>query len=436
MTSEKALVTRVQEDLRAAGYPLVLTEMRLPTTRSERRLDVVAFAADSTYALHPTVVVEVKHRADVDPHLVLDQFALARDVLGTRRHYLVTPDGWLEADGGLRRLQQVEGPAEPDRPGGELRDISTAELLVQQDLWAESNRHRNEAGPDAALREVRNMLVHFAGPAAVLADQTVPMNPATRWHAVRDVVRRHLVRDRYLEPLLSQPALARPLAQLLGDVVPARVEDPFAGLGAFLWAVADRAIEADTVVHLAGTDVNINVVELATAVGALSPLPLQFRVGDSFRTLDSEPVDAVLTQPPLGLRLPDPFQLSSGASTRDGELAAIDVALRRLKPGGRAVLHISRRWTWRGGDAARYRAYLAANWRVAALIGMPAGVYAGTSIPSTILVVDRAEPSDTFVASLEANWVEELTQGGTVLTDCLKHLDAPSVLGATGGPGE
>jgi hypothetical protein len=305
--------------------------------------------------------------------------------------------------------------------------------VVQQYLWADGDRHRNETSPDATLRAVRNMLVHFAGPAAVLADQTVPMNPATRWHAVRDVVRRHLVRHRELEPLLSQPALARPLAQLLGDVVPARVEDPFAGLGAFLWAVADRAMEAATVVHLSGTDVNANVVELASAVGALCPMPLQFRVGDSFRAEDSEPVDAVLTQPPLGLRLPAPFQLSSGASTRDGELAAIDVALSRLKPGGRAVLHISRGWTWRSGDAARYRAYLAAEWRVAALIGLPAGAYAGTSIPSSILVVDRAQPGDTFVANLEANWAEELAPGGTVLTECLKHLDAPYTLGSAGG---
>lgn len=435
MTSEKDLLTRVRKDLLAAGYPLVLTEMRLPTTRKVQRLDVVAFAADSTDALQPSVVVEIKQRTVDDPQRVLDQLALARDVLGTRRHYLVTPDGWLEADGGLRRLQQVDGPAEPERLGGELRDISTAELLAQQYLWAES-RHRNEAAPDAALRAVRNMLIHFAGPAAVLADQTVPMSPATRWYAVRDVVRRYLVRDRYLQPLLSQPALARPLAQLLGNVVPARVEDPFAGLGAFLWAVADRAMEADTVVHLSGTDLNANVVELASAVGALCPMPLLFRVGDSFRAKDSEPVDAVVTQPPLGLRLPDPFQLSSGESTRDGELAAIDVALSRLKPGGRAVLHISRAWTWRGGDAARYRAYLAAKWRVAALIGLPAGVYAGTSIPSTILVVDRAKPGDTFVAHLEANWVEELASGGTVLTECLEHLDAPYTVGLRGGRGE
>ena len=100
------------------------------------------------------------------------------------------------------------------------------------------------------------------------------------------------------------------------------------------------------------------------------------------------------------------------------------------------MLHISRGWTFRGGDAARYRAYLAANWRVAALIGLPAGAYAGTSVPSTILVVDRAEPGDTFVANLEANWAEELAPGGTVLTDCLKHLEAPRMHASAGGRGE
>ena len=436
MNSERDLLSRVQEDLRAAGYPLVLTDMRLPSTRKEQRVDVVAFAADNTGALQPALVVEVKRRTVSDPQHVLDQLALARDMLGTQRHYLVTPDGWFEADGGLRRVQQVDAPAEADRPGGELRDISTVELLLQQYLWAAGNRHRNEAGPDAALGAVRDLLTRFAGPATVPADQTVPMDPATRWRAVRDVIRKYLARDRHLEEMLSQPALARPLAQLLGDVVPPRVEDPFAGLGAFLWAVADRALETGAEVQLSGMDINLNMIQLASAVGELCPVPLQFRVGDSFRIQDGEPVDAVLTQPPIGLRLPEPFRLSSGATTRDGELAAIDVALSRLKPGGRAVLHISRGWTFRSGDAARYRAYLAAKWRVAALIGLPAGAYAGTSIPSTVLIIDRAQPSETFVANLEANWAGELAPGGSVLTECLKHLDAPHMLESAGGRGE
>lgn len=428
MNTERHLLARVKEDLRAAGYPLVLTEMRLPGTRKQHVLDAVAFAADATGALQPALVVEVKQRLTPDPQQLLDQLALAREVLGTRTHYVVTPDGWLEADGGLRMLTQVDGPAEPGRPGGELRDTAIAELLVQQYLWAESNRHRDDWGPDAAMRAVRNMLAHSAGPASVLNGDTVPMDSVTRWHTIRDVVRMQLVRDRYAEPLVSQPALARPLAQLLGSVVPARVHDPFAGLGAFLWAVADRALEEGVAAHLTGSDINASIVELASLVGALCPTPLTFSVSDSFREQDPEPVDAVLTQPPMGLRLPEPVQLSDGASTRDGDLAVIDVALRRLKPRGRAVLHLSRAWTFRSGRTARYRAYLAEQWRVAALIGLPPGAYAGTSVPSTILVVDRTEPSPTFVASLEANWAGELAPGGTVLTECLQHLDLPYAL--------
>ncbi len=168
MTSERNLVARIREDLEVAGYPLMLAEMRLPGTRKEQRLDIVAFAADSTGALQPTVVVEVKQRLPADPQRLLDQLALARDILGTRRHYVATADGWLEADSGLRRLVPVDGPADPDRSGGELRDTATAELLVQQYLWSESNRVRNDGGPDTAIRTVRNTLAHFAGPAAVL----------------------------------------------------------------------------------------------------------------------------------------------------------------------------------------------------------------------------------------------------------------------------
>lgn len=434
VTSERGLLSQAREDLRAAGYPLVLTEMRLPGTRKQSVLDAVAFAADTTGALQPAVVVEVKQRLTADLQQSLDQLALARDVLGTRAHYVVTRDGWLQADGGLRRLTPVDGPTEADRPGGELRDTAVAELLVQQYLWAETNRHRNDWGPDAAMRAVRNMLAHSAGAASVLS--TVPMDPATRWHTVRHVVRKQLVRDRYAEPLVSQPALAQPIAQLLGSVVPARVHDPFAGLGAFLWAVADRALEEGVAARLSGSDLNVTIVELATLVGALCPMPLTFSVADSFREQEAEPVDAVLTQPPMGLRLAEPVELAHGRSTRDGDLAAIDVALRRLRPGGRAVLHLSRAWTFRSGDAARYRAYLAEHWRVAALIGLPPGAYAGTSVPSTILVVDRVEPGDTFVASLEANWADELAPGGVVLSECVEHLDAPYTLGSAGGTDE
>lgn len=436
MSTEMELLTRVREDLRAAGYPLVLVEMRLPGTRKQHVLDAVAFAADATGALQPAVVVEVKQRVNADPQQSLDQLALARDVLGTRAHYVATRDGWLEADGGLRRLTPVNGPAEPERPGGELRDAAIAELLVQEYLWAESNRHRNDWGPDAAMRAVRNMLAHSAGPASVLNSDGVPMDSSTRWHTVRDVVRKQLVRDRYAESLVSPPALARPLAQLLGSVVPPRVHDPFAGLGAFLWGVADRALDDGVSAHLTGGDINATIVELAALVGALCPTPLTFSVTDSFREQNDEPVDAVLTQPPMGLRLPEPVQLSNGASTRDGDLAAIDVALRRLKPGGRAVLHLSRAWTFRSGEAARYRAYLGSHWRVAALIGLPPGAYAGTGVPSTILVVDRAEPTETFVANLEANWADELAPGGAVLSACLEHLAAPYTLGRTGSSGE
>jgi hypothetical protein len=42
----------------------------------------------------------------------------------------------------------------------------------------------------------------------------------------------------------------------------------------------------------------------------------------------------------------------------------------------------------------------------------------------------------TFVAHLEANWAEEPTTGGTVLTECLKNLSAPYTPGSDGGRGE
>ncbi|GAA1393172.1 hypothetical protein GCM10009662_01080 [Catellatospora coxensis] len=51
-----------------------------------------------------------------------------------------------------------------------------------------------------------------------------------------------------------------------------------------------------------------------------------------------------------------------------------------------------------------YRLYLASEYRVGALIGVPAGALAGTTFRAVLLVIDRAEPAETFVAQLGEDW--------------------------------
>lgn len=420
MSTELELLAAARDALSAAGYPLVLNEFELPRLGKRESLDVLAFDADSSGALLPAAAVEVKLAYHSDDPSVLDQLALWRGRLGTREHYLVTPEGWHRADPGLRSFSKVDGPARAERPRGELRDPDLAHALITKWLWRAADRRRSETSRPfiAALHDV--LLLAPDGVAAI-DDETLPIAPDVLWHVVRDAVRQAVARDTYMSQHLSAPNLVGPLARLFGDPLPTSVCDPFAGIGSLLWAVADRAVDEGVNVRLSGIEINSQVEELANAVAARAPLPITVGRGDALRAQPS-PVAGVISQPPIGLHLGEQFELSNGESTRDGDLAVIDACLSRLLPGGRAVLQLGRGWTQRGGQSGRYRSYLSDAWRIGALIGLPAGAIAGTSIPSLIAVIDRAEPTTTFVAQLEANWADDLGPDGQALRDCLQHL--------------
>ena len=107
---------------------------------------------------------------------------------------------------------------------------------------------------------------------------------------------------------------------------------------------------------------------------------------------------------------------------RELEVAAIDLSLRKLGPGGRAVFLLPNAITFKQ-TLESYRQYLAHEFRVAALIGLPSGALEGTNIRAVLLVVDRAEPGETFVAQLGEDWVAQLSDTGAAMTAALEHLD-------------
>jgi len=430
MSTERELVVAAGDTLSAAGYPLVLKEFEMPRLGKRERLDILAFDADSRGELRPAAAIEVKRAHPTDASSVLDQLALWRGRLGTREHYLVAEDGWYRADPGLRTFLKVDGPLPAERAGGELRDPEIAHSLITQWLWRAADRRRSET-PGPFIAALHDVLLSAPNGFAAVGDQSLPISSDVFWYVARDAVRQAVGRDRYMSEHLTPPSLAMPLAHLFGDPLPRSVCDPFAGIGSLLWAVADRAVDQGVEVQLSGVEINSQVEELANAIAVRAPVPITIRQSDALRT-QSAPVAGVISQPPIGLHLGEQFELSNGESTRDGDLAVIDSCLNRIVPGGRAVLHLGRGWTHRGGQAARYRSYLSEVWRIGALIGLPAGAIVGTSIPSVIAVIDRAEPSPTFVAQLEANWADDLGPDGQALRDCLQHLGPADASGSSG----
>ena len=68
--------------------------------------------------------------------------------------------------------------------------------------------------------------------------------------------------------------------------------------------------------------------------------------------------------------------------------------------------------------------FLAENFHVAALIGLPAGAITGTGVRSVLVVIDRTEPAETLVTHLGEDWETQLGPEGPGLNAVLEFVDA------------
>ncbi len=411
--SEQSVMRQLQE----VGYHLILSEQRV----NDREFDFVAYAPDRAGKLKPHAVVEVKRVSGrgVREH-ALGTLAYARDLLGTEKHYLVEDDRWFLADAGLRQFTSVTGPQPPGRDDGIVADDALLDQLLSRTLWrmADADSDRSADGITRALLTTLRRLE----PTGVLhlSDQDVSTDRGMLWHAANRLARRVLETSGHAD-LFTPQQITDVMARMLGEPH-GTVVDPFCGTGLLLAEVAEHAKVLDAEFH--GQDVNAFVVSIAAALAPLALAPLSVEQRDSL----AGPVrsaNLVISAPPWGLRLGERHELLSGETTADGDLAVIDACARALLPGGRAVLILPRGWTFRSGAAERYRAWLAQNFRVAALIGLPSGVLSVTNLPALVLILESKRPSATFVAHLEADWQEQLSADGTAMRALQVHLGAP-----------
>ena len=186
--------------------------------------------------------------------------------------------------------------------------------------------------------------------------------------------------------------------------------DPFCGIGTVLWRVEQRARELTQPIRIAGVEINASVARLCSSLAALSDEGTQIHTADALQWLTANSADCVITQPPIGLSLPEPHELWGGA-TLEWEPLALARCVDALRPGGRAVVHTARSWLWRE-KAERFRQSLATTTRIVALVGLPEGLFIGTSIPSALIVLEKSPPTETLVADLRDDWYEQLSLGG------------------------
>lgn len=415
---EAGVATRAANALREAGFALVQIAPNLPRVG---RLDVLAWAANENGELVPHTVVEIKR--GIRPEPSLPQLAQTQAALGTVEHYVLTDEQWYRAEPGLRTLKSVKGPEGPTHSTGIISDVDLATELVVQQLGAFRDQQRDrDAGGLELFNKVASLEKSAPGIRTV-SGQFIPVKPETLWRAFRNAVATVARRSKTtVGTHTTPPEVAHAAAALLGNKLSGFILDPFCGLGEFLWATADRALEESRTIRLMGADLDSEVAETSRGLASLCPVSATVQVRDAI-SAEQPMADAVISAPPFALRLQEPHGLLNGEVTRSGDLAAIDLCVRALKPGGRAVIQVPPGITQQR-IAENYRRFIATEFRVAALVGCPSGAVAGSQVKSILIVIDRADAGETFVAQLGEDWEMQLRVGSPVLSAAIEHIDS------------
>ncbi|MCW2904302.1 MAG: hypothetical protein JWO67_6567, partial [Streptosporangiaceae bacterium] len=375
MSNSSSRGADIRARLRAASYTLLQLEPRLEGLPNYRP-DVLAWASNADGDLVPWAVVELKDGPFKQPELALPALARIRDLIGTVEHYVVINGQWFKADRGVRSLEPVDGPTPPENGSqGWLTDDGLATSLLVQRLWYEANRLR-----DSGLRvdysfPPGEILAETASPGIELPDgEFIPVRPDVLWRAKRAALIEFASRGS--SDFSSHPVVASAIAALVEERLVGTVLDPFCGTGSFLWAALDRAADREAGAEFVGYEINAQLAELAASIGRDAPTLVTIDKGDAFRK-EFVAADVIITAPPVRVPLGDHHVLLDGSTTPDSDFAAVDKSLRALKPGGRAVFHLAY-WFASANRYAPYRTFLANEFHVAALIGLPRGAMSST----------------------------------------------------------
>lgn len=412
---------QIRAQLKEAGLRLVDFEPRVGNV-SRFRPDVLGYASNLDGDLVPWAVVEVKE-GKTNPAAALPSLLKARELFGTVDHYCVINGDWYRADATLRSLTPVDGPtAPPHGSGGFIADESLATSLMVDRLWFEAEKARTVGGRSDDFIPPYDLFADTAMPGIETATgEFVAVLPKVLQYARRRALAEFTTRGRRDGEYTSAPVIADAVAFLVRQKLGGIVLDPFCGTGNFLWAIMDHASQLANQTQFVGQDINEKVAGLARVVSSTAPLPTTITVGDSL-TSDLPLADVIIAAPPLGLRLLEPYVLEDGSTTRDLEIAAIDRSLQYLRAGGRAVFLLSADITFKA-SAEAYRQFLANEFRIGALVGLPAGAIAYAGFRTVLLVIDREKPGTTFVAQLGEDWQTQFSAGGAALNAALQHLD-------------
>ncbi len=200
--------------------------------------------------------------------------------------------------------------------------------------------------------------------------------------------------------------------------------NPACGIGSLLESYIDSSSQ------LLGQEINIESISLAKLRFAFTPSVTLIEGNSLSRPLFGKGIaDAIVLNPPFNQRFTpemvykQDYLVYGEPSRSNANMLWLQLALYQLKDDGKAVILLSNNSLFSGGQEGRVREKLISDGLVECIITLPSGLFAHTSIPTSIWVLNKSRSrKDTLMVDLSNDFVTAKSIGKTISDDIIKRF--------------
>ena len=409
MTEMKKLIDQTVQALVELGYSV--DSQTWMSRGNQGRVNIFGWGAGSQGNIVPLVAVEVLET--VTPQnieLALQQLSSAQTMMDTRNSFIFNGQTWWRVSEDFRSVEEGPQPNAVKALTKKITDPVAIGPMIKPELWKAMDATRGQLsvqeGIIAAIQTVLDNSANLGDAIALSGNASMPLDRQAFVKALQQILVQMSGKDAQFS---TPPEVVDFLFNLVGNLSGVKAfYDPFAGSGSNTREAWIRfGLTSEEKIQITGREINSSVVELAEVLNSASKSHVTMELGNSFM-LPSVTADLVVTVPPLGMRLNEPIETPFG-STKNGDIAAIALAVSSLKPNGVAAMISPPGWTW-SKEGQALRDWLSQNYHVIALLGLPPVLNKVTAISPVALVVRNSVPGETVVGTLKEDWLTQSSE--------------------------
>lgn len=406
MAEMKKLIDQTVQALVELGYSV--DSQTWMSRGNQGRVNIFGWGAGSQGNIVPLVAVEVLET--VTPQnieLALQQLSSAQTMMDIRNSFIFNGQTWWRVSEDFRSVEEGPQPNAVKALTKKITDPVAIGPMIKPELWKAMDATRGQLsvqeGIIAAIQTVLGNSANLGDAIALSGNANMPLDRQAFVKALQQILVQMSGKDAQFS---TPPEVVDFLFNLVGNLSGVKAfYDPFAGSGSNTREAWIRfGLTSEEKIQITGREINSSVEELAELLNSASKSHVMMELGNSFM-LPSVSADLVVTIPPLGMRLSEPIETPFG-STKNGDIAAIALAVSSLKPNGVAAMISPPGWTW-SKEGQALRDWLSQNYHVIALLGLPPVLNKVTAISPVALVVRNSVPGQTVVGTLKEDWLTQ-----------------------------